>query len=435
MTNKKTKFDTTQTGIQTQITDSDTKHAQAKRPGCNPDFQQCKYCVNTMVKEEPVWDSPGFSFLKSSDMLDFHRSIDGYSPTPLVELPEAAKYLGLKNIFVKDESHRFGIKAFKAFGASYAIYRFLKSRWEEGPGKETGIPFNPQSFKDASVIKKLGTFTFCAATDGNHGRAVAWTANKLKQKAIIYMPDNTAPARIQNIRDENAEVELVPGTFDDCVEKCAADAKANGWQAISDTAYQGYMEIPKYIMLGYTSIFHELMETFHTKEDPEIDIVLLPAGVGGIAAAGTAFYTMKYGKRRPLLVCVEPSDCDCFLESVRYGNGEPLPTRGKQTSMMVGLNCGIPSPVAWPIIRDAMHLFIGVTDDYAIEAMKMYHREGVVSGESGSAGLAGLIALMKDSNLEAVRKQFHFGPQSRVLLINTEGDTDPVKYREIIFSR
>jgi diaminopropionate ammonia-lyase len=225
---------------------------------------------------------------------------------------------------------------------------------------------------------------------------------------------------------------LVPGTFDDCVQRCAAEAKKNGWQAISDTAYPGYMEIPTFIMLGYTTIFREMEDSLHKKESPGVDAVLLPAGVGGLAAAGVGYYVRRYGEKRPTLVCVEPSDCDCFLESARYGKGKPLPTRGKQRSIMAGLNCGIPSPVAWPIIRDGMHLFIAVPDHYAEEAMRVYSRENIVSGESGASGLAGLLALMRDPLLLEARKKTGLGKNSRVLLINTEGDTDPVNYKRIV---
>ncbi len=394
------------------------------------EFHRCKYGFNAMVKETPDWSGPGFSFLDTGDMLDFHKSLAGYSPTPLRSLPEAAKALGVKEVFVKDESHRFGIKAFKAIGASYAIYRFLKGQWEQRFGKEE--PFNPGSFKDPEVMKRLGSFTFCGATDGNHGRAVAWTANKLKQRAVIYMPDNTVPARIENIESENGEVVLVPGTFDDCVERCAQDAEKNGWQAISDTAYPGYMEIPHYIMLGYTTIFHELEDSLNQPEAAAVDFVFLPAGVGGLAAAGAGYYVRRYGANRPKLVCVEPSDCDCFLESIKFGKGEPLPTRGSSESIMAGLNCGIPSQVAWPIIRDGMHLFLAVTDDYAEEAMRTYHREQVTAGESGASGLAGLTALVRDPWLNHARKRSGLNQNSRILLINTEGDTDPVNYKKIV---
>lgn len=196
------------------------------------------------------------------------------------------------------------------------------------------------------------------------------------------------------------------------------------------------MEIPKYIMLGYTSIFKEIEERqqahLNGPAEAGVDFVFLPAGVGGIAAAGTSYYVQKYRAQRPKLICVEPSDCDCFLESVKYGNGQPLPTRGKQESIMAGLNCGIPSPVAWPIIRDGMELFVAVTDPYAIEAMRQYHHEHITAGESGAAGLAALLALATDPQLQDARLQVGLNKHSRILLINTEGDTDPVNYQKII---
>jgi len=397
----------------------------------NDEFHKCKYSFNAMVKDDPDWNGPEFSFLENNDMLDFHRSLTGYTPTPIVPLPGIAKTLGVKEVMVKDESHRFGIKAFKAIGASYAIYRFLKQQWEN----RFNTPFDETSFKDPEVLKKLGSFTFCAATDGNHGRAVAWTANKLNQKAIIYMPENTAPSRITNIESENGDVILVPGTFDDCVEKCARDAETNRWQAVSDTAYPGCMEIPKYIMLGYTTIFRELEDALDAPGEPQIDFVFLPAGVGGLAAAGTSYYVRKYRENRPTLICVEPSDCDCFLESVKYGKGEPLPTRGAQESIMAGLNCGVPSPIAWPIIRDGMHLFLAVTDNYAEDAMRAYYKENVTSGESGASGLAGLLALCRDTGLKEAKEKIRLNENSRILLINTEGDTDPVNYKKIVLKR
>ncbi|MCK5058672.1 MAG: diaminopropionate ammonia-lyase [Candidatus Aminicenantes bacterium] len=365
----------------------------------------CKYGFNPYRQKLPDWDGPEFSFLKNDDMLSFHRSIPGYRPTPLLSLSNLAKSSGLKEIYVKDESHRFGIKAFKALGASYAIYRFLEQ------------------------CKQSGTFTFCAATDGNHGKAVAWTAKRLKQKAVIYMPENSARPRIDSVVEDGAEVVLVPGSFDDCVERCATDAKKNGWQAISDTAYPGYFEIPRYIMLGYTTIFRELDDRINKNSRPGIDFVFLPAGVGGLAAAGSSYFVRRYGENRPKLICVEPSDCDCFLESIRFGKGKPLPVKGEYKSIMVGLNCGIPSPAAWPIIRDSMDLFIAITDNYAVAAMREYHKENIISGESGASGLAGLLALLTDEKLKEAGEKIGLGRNSRVLLINTEGDTNPFSKR------
>lgn len=366
-------------------------------------------------------------------MLEFHAALPGYAPTPLLELPRLAAKLDLGQVYVKDEAQRFGIKAFKALGASYAMYRFLKGRWQE----RFAEPFTPSGFQDPQSLARLGAFTFCAATDGNHGRAVAWTARRLGQKAVIYMPADSVPARVANVRGEGAEVVLVEGTFDLCVERCAADAARNGWQAISDTAYAGYRDIPGWILLGYTTIFAELEGLLHGPMKTGVDAVILPAGVGGLAAAGGFFYSRLYGSKRPTLICVEPVSSDCFLESVRFGQGEPLPTKGKQTSIMAGLNCGVPSPLAWPFLRDAFPFFLAVGDRWAEEAMRRYfHPLGddprIVSGESGASGLAALLALTTSPKLAEARQKLPLGPQSRVLLINTEGDTDPENFKKVV---
>ena len=390
---------------------------------------KCEFKFNPYLKETPDWSDPFFDFLKSTDMGEFHRSIEGYAETPLVPLPKLAEELGLGAILIKNEAPRYGINAFKGLGASYAIYRFLKGQWES----KFGEGFSPASFKDPETMKKLGSYTFCAATDGNHGKAVAWTANKLKQRAIIYMPDNSAQARVDHITKENAEVELVPGTFDDCVEKCANDAKANGWQVIGDTAYPGYMEIPQYIILGYSTIFHELESSIcKSTEKADVDLVFLPAGVGGVAAAGASYFTMRYGSARPILVCVEPAESDCFLESIKNGNGEPLFTKGNQMSIMAGLNCGMPSLIAWPIMRDSMELYIGVEDPWAEDAMRAYYREGIISCESGSSAMAGLLALMTSDAMKEARERLGIGKHTRVFVLNTEGDTDPVNFKKVV---
>ena len=393
----------------------------------------CEYAFNELCQDRPAWTGPEYAFLGDRDMLEFHRSLPGYEPTPLRGLPALAAKLKLGGVFVKDESQRFGIKAFKALGASYAMYRFLKKQWQS----RCSEPFTPKSFQDREALAKLGSFTFCAATDGNHGRAVAWTAKQLGQKAVIYMPADSVPARVENVRSEGAEVVLLAGTFDLCVERCAADAAKNGWQAISDTAYPGYREIPGWILLGYTTIFAELQGLLHGPMKTGVDLVILPAGVGGLAAAGAFFYTKNYGARRPCLASVEPVSSDCFLESVRFGKGGPLPTRGRQTSIMAGLNCGVPSPLAWPIVRDAFRFFLAVGDEYAEAAMRRYYHPlkddpRIISGESGSSGLAALLALTTSEKLADARARLPLGPQSRVLLVNTEGDTDPENFKKIV---
>ncbi|MBN2346901.1 MAG: diaminopropionate ammonia-lyase [Candidatus Aminicenantes bacterium] len=393
----------------------------------------CETAFNELCRSRPEWTGEEYAFLSDRDMLEFHRSLPGYEPTPLRSLPALAARLGVGEIHVKDESVRFGIKAFKALGASYAMYRFLQKRWADLFAES----FDPASFRDPAALEKLGLFTFCAATDGNHGRAVAWTARLLGQKAVIYMPADSVAARVENIRAEGAEVVLLEGTFDRCVERCAADAAHNGWQVVSDTAYPGYRDIPGWILMGYTTIFAELEGLLHGPMKTGADAVILPAGVGGLAAAGAFFYSRLYGPKRPCLICVEPLSSDCFLESVRHGKGEPLPTRGNQTSIMAGLNCGIPSPLAWPFLRDAFPFFLAVGDEWAERAMRQYYRPlkddpRIISGESGSSGLAALLALATSEKLAEVRGQLPLGPDSRILLLNTEGDTDPENFRKVV---
>ena len=195
------------------------------------------------------------------------------------------------------------------------------------------------------------------------------------------------------------------------------------------------MDVPNNIMAGYSTIFHELTP-LHTSDNPKVDVVLLQAGVGGFAAAGSWFYTHRYGKNRPYLLCVEPTDSDCCLESALSENGVPTATRGKQMSIMAGLNCGIPSLAAWPILKDAVHAFIAIEDRYAEEAVRtLYFAEGedksITSGESGASGFAGLMALCREDTFKPIRERITPSDCS-VLVINTEGDTDPENFNHII---
>lgn len=388
----------------------------------------CEFFFNKFRKDEPVWAGAGFAFLNNGDMLNFHRSLKGYETTKIISLGKISQNLGLKDIIVKDESTRFGIKAFKALGASYAIFRVLKKRWES----EFGTEFSFSIFKEKNKLKKLGKMTFCAASDGNHGKAVAWTAGITGQSAVIYMPGDTVRSRIDNIKNEGSDVVLVEGTYDDCVRKISEDALRHGWIEISDTAYQGYTEIPSWVLNGYSTIFRELETQLGTLDMLKTDLLILQAGVGAFAASGASYLSQRFGKKRPKIVIAEPLEAACFLESVKYGKGEAVPARGKMETIMAGLNCGVPSIVAWPILRDSSDLFISIHDKYAEQAMREYASERIISGESGASGLAALIALMKDRNLAGPKNEMGLGPDSRVIVINTEGDTDPVNYKKIV---
>ncbi|MDE2293027.1 MAG: diaminopropionate ammonia-lyase [Elusimicrobia bacterium] len=362
---------------------------------------------NRFLDEDvPVPAPPG-------DALSFHQGLPGYQPTPLYSLPGLAEEFGLGQILLKDESQRFGLKAFKALGASYAIHRWMKAN---------GDP------KDV---------TFCTATDGNHGRAVAWTAKALGRKAVVFVPRNTVPARRKAIEGEGAKVVVVDGTYDETVRRAAAEAAKNGWQVISDTAYPGYMEIPGWIMAGYTTLFAEVDRQLKEQRLPEPDVVFLQAGVGGLACAGVMHYRREGLSRRPGLIVVEPVAADCLRASIATETGEPVKDHGPQDSIMAGLNCGTPSLLSWPLIKAHCQYFLAVDDIFAEEAMRALAAPErgdpkVVSGESGAAGLAGLFALCRKPELEVDREELGLGEASTVLVVSTEGDTDPVNYSRIV---
>jgi len=387
-----------------------------------------KYLFNTERKSSPSWDGREFHFLKNNDMINFHRSLSGYKPTPLIKLKNISSDLGVKNIIVKDESGRFGIKAFKALGASYAIFRVLKKIW----GKKYGDGFDFNSFRDKKKLDKLGKFTFCAASDGNHGRAVAWTSKMLGHNSVIFMPSETVTSRITNIESESGKVIIVDGTYDDCVKVASEEAKRNGWFEIADTAYPGYTDIPSWVLNGYSTLFREMEEKITEYKIGKNDLIFLQAGAGAFAASGASWLTEKFGEDRPKIVIVEPMEASCYLESA--GEGKAVATKGKMVTIMAGLNCGVPSIIAWPILRDSADLFISIPDKYAEEAMKLFAKEGIISGESGASGLAGLIALMTDETLKDAKAKIGIGKDSQIILINTEGDTDPENYKKIVRS-
>jgi diaminopropionate ammonia-lyase len=355
-------------------------------------------------------------------VMDFHRTLPGYQPTPLVACPALAKALGLENLWIKDESKRFGLNAFKVLGASYAIHQFIHS--EEGRRLSAG------------------QITFSTATDGNHGRAVAWAARRLGCQAKIFVPANMVAARRQALVNEGADVIVVEGTYDEAVRRAASESAKYGWQTISDTAYEGYTTIPRWIMEGYGTLFAESQQQLASQlgRSAPPDAVLLQAGVGGLACAGALFYARSQPERMPLLVSVEPTDAECLAESAAAPHGELSIAKGQQNSIMAGLNCGTPSLLAWPVIRSWYDAFLAVDDLYAERAIRLlyegYHGDPpIVSGESGAAGLAGLLAIHEESAPDAALADLRQRLQGKsVLLISTEGDTDPVNYQRIISS-
>jgi diaminopropionate ammonia-lyase len=356
----------------------------------------------------------------------FHSRFAGYAPTPLVSAPAIARMLGVGEVLLKVESSRLGLPAFKILGASWAIYRLLEAR--------VGGTLEPwQTFDDlAAQLAPLRPMTLAAATDGNHGRAVAHMAKLLGFCSRIYVPAHTAQARIDGIASEGADVVVVNGTYDDAVARAAEDASEQ-CLVVSDTSWPGYEDVPRWVMDGYSTIMWEIDDELAMRRGGDPDLVAVQFGVGALAAAVVNHYQHPARGRQPTILSVEPLQAACMLASMEAGEVVSVP--GPHDSIMAGLNCGRPSIVAWPIVSSGMDAFVAVADDRARQAMRAVADANIVAGETGAAGLAGLIELLTGPGAEERREALGIGDTARVLAFITEGATDPHAYAEVIGDR
>ncbi|HEY1594329.1 MAG TPA: diaminopropionate ammonia-lyase [Thermoleophilaceae bacterium] len=342
----------------------------------------------------------------------FHRSMPGYSESPLVNAPLTAEALGLDRLLVKLESERFGLPSFKILGASWAVCRALSAL--AGRDEPTA------GFDELRELAgRLGPLTFVAATDGNHGRAVARMAKLLSLGARILVPEGTAPARIAAIQGEGATVDVIPGSYDDAIAASAALA-GEGHLVISDTSWPGYEEVPHWVIDGYGTIFDELAG--QTNAVPELCVVQI--GVGALASA-TVGALAASGR---VIAGVEPADAACVLAALRDGEGASAP--GPHRSLMVGLNCGVASPIALPDLRAGLDAVCAIDDSAAIAAVRLLVSDGIEAGETGAAGVAGLVALHERFGTGAWER-LGLGERPAALTICTEGPTDPDSFARI----
>jgi diaminopropionate ammonia-lyase len=363
----------------------------------------------------------------------FHRQIPGYKPSPLRSLSGLAGMIGVGGIWVKDESVRLDLNSFKVLGGSFAIYRFIK--------QQLGKDDEELSFEELisdETRARLGEITFATATDGNHGRGVAWAASQLKCRAVIYVHKDTSVARIRAIESYGAEVHIVDGTYDDAVHLASQEAEANGWQVISDTSWEGYEDIPRWVMQGYTTMLTEAQEQLAGTGIVKPTHVFVQAGVGALAAAVTGFYASRFGADRPTQVVVEPATAACLYQSAMIGDGAPHNISGGLQTIMAGLACGEPSPIAWGVLWDCVDAFVASPDYVAAKGMRMYGvplagDPFIVSGESGAVTLGALTFIAEDPHFLDLRDYLGLGPDSQVLLVNSEGNTDPDYFRRVVW--
>jgi diaminopropionate ammonia-lyase len=346
----------------------------------------------------------------------------GYQPTPLRRLDGLAAQLGVGRIYYKDEGGRFGLGAFKAVGGAYAVLRHLQSK--------LGGTVSVDDLLAGTYRDRTKDITVCTATDGNHGKSVAWGAKLFGCRAVIYIHAGVSVGREQAIAAYGAEMRRIPDNYDASVRACAADAAKNGWQVISDTTWEGYQEIPRHVMHGYGVMMGEMLAQLPDSELPTH--LFIQAGVGGLPAAAAGYLWLEYDALRPKVVVVEPEKADCHYQSAKAG--KPTAVTGKLDTLMAGLACGEVSPLAWTLLDKASFAFMTVPDEAAVFAMKALAKgiggdQKVVGGEAGVGGLAGLITAAIDA---PPRDALLLDRQSKVLIIGSEGATDPVLYEKLV---
>ncbi|MDR4888347.1 diaminopropionate ammonia-lyase [Fredinandcohnia sp. QZ13] len=365
---------------------------------------------------------------------NFHKSFPEYKVTPLHSLDALSKQFGVRHIWVKDESYRFRLNAFKVLGGSYAVGKFL--------AEKLNVDISELSFeklRSEEIKEKLGDITFVTATDGNHGRGIAWAANQLGQKSVVYMPKGSSEIRLNNIRKEGAKAFITDLNYDDTVRLASQKAKANDWVLIQDTAWDGYEEIPAWIMQGYLTIIDEAIEQITEIVNNRPTHVFLQAGVGSFAGSVLGYLVEQFGDERPITVIVEPDKADCLYQSMKVGDGKPHAVTGSLTTIMAGLACGEPSKTSWGILKDYAGVFVSCPDYVASRGMRILANPlssdpQIVSGESGAAVGIGLASLLAENKmLNDMKKELKLDQNSKILIINTEGDTDPEHYRKVVW--
>ena len=362
----------------------------------------------------------------------FHRQLPGYRMSPLKGLSNLALRLALGGIWVKDESARLDLQSFKVLGGSYAIYRLIQKRLGRD---DQELSF--ADLTDGTIRENLGNITFAAATDGNHGRGVAWSASQMGFKSVIYVHKLTSRGRIQAIEQSGAQVVVVDGNYDDAVRQVDQDAQRDGWEVVSDTSWEGYEDIPKWVMQGYTTMFSEAQEQLAAQGLSQPTHIFVQAGVGSLAAATIGFYRNLFGDSIQTCV-IEPTKAACLYRSALEEDGMPHTVEGELDTIMAGLACGQPNPIAWEILKDRADYFAICPDFVAAMGMRVHGvpLQGdpvVISGESGAVTLGALMYIMQHASGREFREQLELGPESQVLLINTEGNTSPDEFRYVVW--
>ena len=396
-------------------------------------MEQIKWVPNRMPKSDDKWlEIMSLDEVKKARA--FHASFPQYSVTPLADLRRMAEYLGVGGIYVKNESYRFGLNAFKVLGGSFAMGKYIAKEMGRDVSELTYDYLTSEAFR-----KEFGQATFFTATDGNHGRGVAWAANKLGQKAVVHMPKGSAKSRFDNIAKEGAKVTIEEVNYDDCVRMAAAEAEQTEHGVIvQDTAWDGYEEIPSWIMQGYGTMANEAADQLRQIGVNRPTHVFVQAGVGSLAGAVVGYFANLFPNDPPKFVVMEARAADCLYQGAVAADGKPRIVTGDLQTIMAGLACGEPNIIGWDILRNHSAAFASCPDWVSAKGMRMLANPCagdpvVISGESGAVGMGCLDAIMEDDAYKDLRDYLGLDRFSQVLMISTEGNTDPNKYRRIVW--
>ena len=389
--------------------------------------------IKAVINSKSVGERP--YFLREEEVKGvrkFHATIDGYEITPLVSLERLAEKLGVSKIYVKDESKRFGLNAFKGLGATYAIARLLCEKLDVDIDS---IDYN--YFKLPEVKEKIKDMVFVTATDGNHGRAVAWAAAQLGCSSIVYMPKGSSLRRLQHIKDTGAEAYITDVNYDDTVRLAKKKANEIGGALVQDTAWEGYEKVPNWITQGYTTMAAEAIDQMKSDGGIKPTHVFLQAGVGSFAGGILGYFTNIYKDEPTVTVIAEPENAACIYKSALTDDGRPHSVTGDLNTIMAGLACGEPNTVTWPILRDFAKIYVSCPDYVAAKGMRILaapsgNDKKVISGESGAVGLGLLTLLLEKEELKPLKEKLKLNENSVIICFSTEGDTDPEQYRAII---
>ena len=392
-----------------------------------------KWKLNTMPPSEDK-ELSIMSLENVAKARSFHQSFPQYSVTPLAKLDRMAQLLKLNSLCIKDESYRFGLNAFKVLGGSFAMAKYIAGELGRDVSEMT------YEYMTSDALKQdFGQATFFTATDGNHGRGVAWAANKLGQKAVVHMPKGSTQTRFDNIAKEGARVTIEEVNYDDCVRMAAAEAaETEHGVIVQDTAWEGYTEIPSWIMQGYGTMGSEAVEQLEDYGIKRPDVVILQAGVGCMAGAICAYIVNKFPDNPPKIVIAEADIAACLYEGAVANDGDWRIVGGDLQTIMAGLACGEPNIVCWDILRNHVTAFCACPDWVAAKGMRMLAAPikgdtPVCSGESGAVGMGLIAAIMQDPDYAELKEALELNENSNVLLFSTEGDTDPDKYKKIVW--